>query len=240
MLIKTRGIVLRTVKYSETSLICDIYTEAKGLQTYLISGVRKKNAKTSASLLQVMSLLDLVVYHRPNKDINRTKEIKPAYIFSQIPFSVTKGAVGLFITELIQKTVKEAESNLELFEFLFQTFVLLDKTPHPIANFHLHFMVHFSRYLGFMPFVEDLKTTPFFDLKEGIFTPEEPPHADFLNPIESTLLLTLREHSMKNAHLMPIHRAQRQQLLDKLIRYYQYRIDGFSGLNAYGVFKEIF
>ena len=62
MIIKTRGILLKTTKYSETSLICKILTEERGLKSYIISGVRKKKGKTSAGLLQVMSILDLVVY----------------------------------------------------------------------------------------------------------------------------------------------------------------------------------
>ena len=81
MLIKTRGIVFKSIKYSETSLIVDIYTEEKGLRKYLISGVRSKKAKTSAGLFQVMSLVDLVAYHRDDKDLTRIKAIKHNYVY---------------------------------------------------------------------------------------------------------------------------------------------------------------
>ena len=37
---KTKGIVLRTVKYGETSLVVIMFTELFGIQTYMVNGVR--------------------------------------------------------------------------------------------------------------------------------------------------------------------------------------------------------
>ena len=42
MLVTTKGIVLHSLKYSETSIIVRIYTEARGLQSYLFKGIRKE------------------------------------------------------------------------------------------------------------------------------------------------------------------------------------------------------
>ena len=54
MVHKTKGIVLRTVKYGETSVIVTIMTELFGLQSYLINGVRSQSGKggTKAGLFQ--------------------------------------------------------------------------------------------------------------------------------------------------------------------------------------------
>ena len=46
MIQQTKGIVLSSVKYAESSIICRIYTEALGVQSFLINGVRKRMAKT--------------------------------------------------------------------------------------------------------------------------------------------------------------------------------------------------
>ncbi|MFT3936946.1 MAG: recombination protein O N-terminal domain-containing protein [Chitinophagaceae bacterium] len=56
----TKGIVLRTVKYGETSVIASIYTELFGLQSYLVNGVRTSSKKGpgKASLFQPGSILD--------------------------------------------------------------------------------------------------------------------------------------------------------------------------------------
>lgn len=240
MLIKTKGIVLRTVKYSETSLICDVYTEKLGLQTYIISGVRKKNAKIGASLLQVMSLLDIVAYHRENKEMHRTKEIKPAFVYSEIPFQLQKSAVGVFIAELLQKTVKEAPPNSALFEFIWNTYMYLDLTKDSVANLHLIFMVQLAEYLGFMPGGTYEKEKSYFDLKEGIFTVEEPLHTYSLSHHQSDLLQKLSDLPITESHNIQLTRYNRQKLLNRLIEFYQYHIDDFQTLNSHEIFKEVF
>ena len=85
-MIKTRGIIFRSIKYSETSIIADIFTEEKGLRSFIISGVRTKKAKVSASIMQVMTLVDLVAYFRENKDLHRIKEIKVEHVYTSLPF----------------------------------------------------------------------------------------------------------------------------------------------------------
>ncbi|RME94235.1 MAG: DNA repair protein RecO, partial [Bacteroidetes bacterium] len=151
MLLKTRAIVFRTYKYGETSLIVELYTEQKGLRKYIIGGVRSAKARTSAGLLQLMSLIEVVAYEREDKDLNRLKEVRPAYLFQSIPFDVRKGAIGLFMVEIARKAIREREPNAALFHFLFQSFRYLDQTTQGNSNLHLSFLLELSRYLGIAP-----------------------------------------------------------------------------------------
>ena len=45
MLHQTKGIVLRQIKYAETSVIVTVYTSYAGRQAYMVGGVRKAKAK---------------------------------------------------------------------------------------------------------------------------------------------------------------------------------------------------
>jgi len=176
MLIKTRGIIFKAIKYSETSLIMDIYTEEKGLQKYIISGVRNKRSKVKTGLLQPATLVDMVAYFRDNKPMNRIKEIKAAQIYQSIPFDLMKGTISLFMIELAQKTIKEEESNPDLFNFLFSQFATLDNLEKINPNFHLSFMLDLSGYLGFFPGGAWSETTPWLNMKDGNFVKDEPLH----------------------------------------------------------------
>ncbi len=40
MIHKTKGIVLKTVKFGETSLVVTAFTEMFGLQSYMVNGIR--------------------------------------------------------------------------------------------------------------------------------------------------------------------------------------------------------
>lgn len=234
MLIKTRGIIFKAIKYSETSLILNIYTEEKGLQKYIISGVRSRGARTKVGILQPTSLVDMVAYYRSTKNMNRIKEIKAAHIYQALPFDMMRGTIGLFMVELAQKTIKEEEANPTLFHFLFEQFTLLDTIDALPSNFHLQFMSELAKHLGFAPPNEWSPSTPYFDLRGGKFEPIEPFHqftAD--KEISQQIGLLLRNEEIS------ISRKERQVILDRLIMYYQIHIEGFSGLNTHAILKEV-
>jgi len=239
MLIKTRGIIFRAVKYSETSIIADIYTEEKGLRSYIISGVRSKRARVKASLLQVMTLIDMVAYHREDKELTRIKEIKAAHVYSSTPFDITKGAVGLFMVEVARKSIQESEENLPLFNFLFESFEYLDQTTESVANIHLCFLLQLSVFLGFMPGGNYSQKTPFFDLKEGYFVQELSDHLHFLKEEQSQILSQLMQTDLKTCHQVKMTRQQRKDLLHELVTYYRLHIENFPTINAHQILEEV-
>lgn len=239
MLIKTRGIVLRTVKYSESSIIADVYTEARGLQTYIVSGVRSAKSKTGPALLQVMSLLDMVAYHRDDRKMHRVKEIRPAQVYQRLPFDIRRSAMGLFMVEIARKTIREAEENVLLFEFLYQTFLFLDETEAHIANIHLHFLLELSGFLGFLPGGDYAQKTPFFDLQEGVFCARAA-HAHCMDEELSEIMYRLLSCDLAHCHEVAVTAAQRRRLLDLLIDFYRLQIEHLPQILSHQILHEIF
>lgn len=239
MLIKTRGIIFKAIKYSETSLIVDIYTEEKGLRKYIISGVRSKKGQGKASLLQVMSMVDLVVYEREDKDLNRIKEIRAGHVFQGIPFDLSKGVIGLFMAELARKTIKEATPNQELFQFLWDSFFWLDQTQESTSNLHLQFMIELSAFLGFIPGGNFCNETPLFDLQEGVFTDKVPSHSHYLDELYSEHIWQLLEAQINNCHQISLSRAERQQLIKHLIDYYKLHVEHLQEINSHLILQEV-
>jgi len=240
MIITTKGIVIRALKYSETSLICDIFTEEMGMQPYIVSGVRKKKAKISASLLQVMSIVELVAYHKEGRNINRVTELKSEHVYQQMPFDVIRGAIGLFMTELVQKTVKEHEANLPLFDFLYAAFVNLDSSTNSVSNYHLGFMAQLTEYLGFMMEDNWSEVKPYFDIKEGRFRSNRIANQDGLDVELSKALFAFCHLPLIESYQVKLTREERKTMIKGLIRYYQHRVENFKELNAFTVLQEIF
>lgn len=239
MLIKTRGIILRTIKYSETSVIMDVFTEEKGLRSYIVSGVRSKKPKVAASLLQPMNLLNMVAYHRDDKSLCRTKELSAEHLYESIPFNIGKGAVGMFITELLQKTIKEPGEQEELFDFLYGFFLFLDKTKDPVKNIHLWFMLQYSAYLGFMPGDRYTEGTPIFDLQEGMFM-ETAASTHSLQSHFAKLLDDFLYCEVSNCHEISLSKEDRKFLLKELIKYYKLHVESLTELKAYAVLETVF
>ncbi|MBV9963249.1 MAG: recombination protein O N-terminal domain-containing protein, partial [Parafilimonas sp.] len=65
MTYKTKGIVLRTIQYGETSVITSVYTELFGMQSYIVKGVRQSTRKTQSKQMyfQPAAMLEMEVYH---------------------------------------------------------------------------------------------------------------------------------------------------------------------------------
>ncbi|MEY4926972.1 MAG: hypothetical protein RI894_1408 [Bacteroidota bacterium] len=243
MLLKTRGIILRTLKYSETSLICDIYTEELGLQSCIFSGVRS-SAKTSgakAAILQLMTLVEMIVYHKTSANLHRTKEIRPVYVYQSLPFDTIKRSIGLFCIEIAAKTLREPEPNHGLFQFLIDFFTIIDVTEtKKVGNFHLFFLLQLACYLGFEPQGEPSPDAPYFDMQEGVFVQNTQNQAFILDKEYSQLLHTLNNASIEEIAALPLKKSQRQFLLEKLVAYYNIHIENMPEIKSHTILKEIF
>lgn len=151
MLKHTKGIVLGSIKFKETSIIVKVFTEEFGTLSFIVNGVRSAKAKGKAALYQPLTLLDLVIYFKEAKDLLRISEAKMSVSFREIPFDPIKRTLGIFLTEFFSKTLREEQANKGLFEFLFNSIELLDHQQAHIENFHLQLLLKASVYLGFGP-----------------------------------------------------------------------------------------
>ena len=149
MIFKTRGIVFRFTKFQETSIIVTIFTEMFGLQSYLVNGVRSKTSRNKIALYQPLTLLNLVVYHREHANIERIREISCLHPYRTLASDVKKSTLAMFLTEMLNKTVKEESHAGEVFQFLCDSFIALDTLSEGYENFHIVFLLKLSRYLGF-------------------------------------------------------------------------------------------
>ena len=239
MLVQTRGLVLRQTKYGETSVICSIYTEELGLQSYLVNGIRSSKAKTKANLLRPMSLLQLVVYHREGKNLQRIKEMSHDYLYQQVLFDIRKGAVGLFMIEILNKVLKEESPNAALFDFLHTHFVDLDLQDQPLTFYPLLFMLRLAGHLGFLPHI-DQQAHHFFDLEEGLFTTDRPIHPNYIGRPQSDALYDLIRYVRQSDRPPQLDKATRKVLLGDLLRYYELHVEGFKKVNAHAILETVF
>ncbi len=240
---KSKGIVLRTVKYGETSIIVTIFTELFGVQSYMVNGVRTSSKKGTgkASLFQPSAILDLVVYHNELKHLNRIKEFKWATIYHQIFSDVPKHAVALFMVELLSRCLKQPETNADLFHFAEDCFLHLDQSSGTVtANLPLFFALHLPVHFGFR--ISDNYTEKYrwLDLQEGAFVNEQPHHPHFLDEkqaiVTSQLLKVMQPDELADIKL---NHDFRRQLLHVLETYYALHVPDFGVMKTLPVLREV-
>ena len=227
MLHKTRGIVISYIRYRETSIIAKIYTEKFGIQSYIENGVRSSKGKNRIALFQPLTLLDLVLYHDDKKEIHRISEIKSAYPFKSLPYDVYKSSIGMFLDEVLNKTLKETNENPVLFDFLYHSLIFLDETDQHFENFHLIFLLKYTFFLGFSPDDASEILTQFHE-------------ANIVIPFDSGYK-TLLNNLIAADYQTPIamSRGARNHLLEVIILFYQLHVEDFGDIKSLQVLREV-
>ncbi|MBU6205534.1 MAG: DNA repair protein RecO [Bacteroidetes bacterium] len=235
MLHKTTGIVFRTIKYAETSVISTIYTREFGLLSFIISGVRSAKSKQKASAFQPMMLLELDLYYREGKSLLRIKEFRHHYLYRSLPFDVFKSAVGLFYIDVLHKVIKEHESSEALYRYIEQVFIQLDQTDDNLSAYPIDFLIQLSDYVGLSPQGAYNNTQPYFDLSEGVFcaTPQRLEYA-ITPPLSEKFYLMLQQKSPMTTY------AERKELLQLLLNYYSLHNADLRKLQSLSVLESVF
>ena len=242
MLQNTPGIVLRSVKYGETSLVTTIFTEVYGVQTYMVQGVRSaKTGRNKAGMLQPGMLNELVVYYQPMKNMQRLREFQPAYIYQSIQQDVVKNAVALFSIELLMRLLPEHAPFPELFEFSLNYFKQLDITPVQLTgNFPLFFLVTCGNHMGFGLKGNYCEETPHLNLQDGGFTAHPPQAEPFTTPSDAGALERIQQAD--NYELLQgitLNAAQRIRLTEWYILYLQQHSGHMGNIRSLAVLQAI-
>ncbi|MFN2439352.1 MAG: DNA repair protein RecO [Chitinophagaceae bacterium] len=243
MLHKTKGIILRAVKFGETSLVVTCFTELFGLQSYMVNNVRvlPKKGTAKANYFQPAAMLDLVVYHNENKNLQRIKEFKWAHLYQHIFSDIFKNAVSLFMVELLHKCVKEPEPNNKLFYFIEDALLHLDKAGNMVtANFPIFFSVHLALFFGFRITDTFSEKNRYLDLNEGVFLEQQPGHPHFLEGKEAISI----SHFLKILHPQALAEVKlnadtRRKLLMAIENYYALHIADFGKMKTLPVLREV-
>ncbi|MDP1764219.1 MAG: DNA repair protein RecO [Sediminibacterium sp.] len=243
MVYKTKGIVLRTVKYGDTSIITTVYTELFGIQSYIVKGVRQstKTSAGKASFFQPSAMLDMEVYHNELKQLQFIKEYQWGYLYENVLFDVVKNTVASFVIELLQHSLQQPEANPELFYLIEDTLKQLDKGTETLtANLPLYFTLHLTSELGFRINGTYNAQTPVLDLQEGMFIAGKPMHpyyiTDAMAQTTSQLLALQFYNDLENISL---NRVLRRELLQAYQTYLSLHIQGFGELKSFGILQEI-
>lgn len=227
MLHKTQGIIINFIPYRETSIIAKIYTEEFGIKTYIENGVRSSRGKNRMALFQPATLLELVVYMNPKKDIQRISEIKCSHPYQTLPYDILKSSIALFIIEILHKTLQEEAENKPLFNFLKQTLIDLDQAGSAFENTHIQFLLNFAFYLGFAPQTAKEISSQFRENGIPVMLSDESEKA-----IDQLI-------TGSNYADLSVNRVLRNELLNTLLSFYRLHIENLSEIKSLSVLREV-
>ncbi len=241
MINSTKGIVLRTIKYGETSVVASIFTEIFGIQSYIVNGVRTQSKNPKAQFFQPSSLLEMQVYHSDLKNLQRIKEMKWSYLYKNILSDIPKNGVALYMAELLVKCLKQPEANADLFNFCEDSFIELDTCKTEIgANFPIYFSLQLANFFGFGLQDNYSVHNNIFNLHEGNFINNDKAHDDIANADLSKHISELLK-ARHPSHLgeIKLNKNIRRTILSVMEKYYTYHIPEFGKMKTLPVLQEI-
>lgn len=240
---QTNGIVLKTVKFGETSLVVSIFTELFGLQQYMVNGVRssKKNIGITPSHMLPGNVLELVVYQNEKKSLQRIKEAKQTIQGFEAQTNITKNVVLLYMMELLQHCLKQPDPHPPLFYFLEDVLNGLNQANETeTANLPLFFTLHLSHFFGFRLMDNFSDTHHCIDFREGKFVPSIPMHPMIIQmPLSEKIAQLLRVMQIHELSEIKLNKHQRNQLLDDLLNFYALHIHPFGNIRSLAVIRAV-
>ena len=236
MLKTVEGVIIRTVKYGESSVILDLLTLENGVQSFIVSGVRAKGKKNKSSLVSVLNLVKVEAYFKNNDKLSRIKEIAYSYIYKSIPFDVIKASIATFLIEVCRKSLKSSDDLREVYNYIVKGLIHLDNLESGLAHFHISFLIGLAKHLGFELSDNYDEQNIYFDLKYGSFKPSRVDHRLSLDKEHSKYLHAyLQQQNFDSAS-----RQIRQGLLLSIVDYYRYHIEGFGELKSLDILVSLY
>ncbi|MGN0068141.1 MAG: DNA repair protein RecO [Prevotella sp.] len=240
MITTTKAIVLRALKYGDSRLIVDLLTEQFGRLSFIQHIPKTGRARVKKQFFQPLTIMEATFDFRPNAPLQRLRDVALSAPFISIPFDPVKLSIALFIAEFIYYGTRDEQGNEPLFEYVTASVRWLDGCCGAVANFHLTFMLHIARFIGFSPNTDCDSPDACFDLRSGCFTDSVPLHADFLRPEDASRLRQLLRMDFSNMHLFRMSREERNRCTEIMLNYYRLHVADFPELRSFSVMKELF
>lgn len=238
MQVTTKAIVLTALKYGDTSLIVKIFTASEGLKSYLLKGVlASKKGKLKTAYFQPLTQLEIVANHKNKGTLERILEAKVNYHYQTLHTDIAKNAMCLFLAEILGNSIHEEERNKGLFEFIETALQWLD-VHDVISNFHLYFLLSLTKYFGFYPDVQHINSS-YFDLLEGHFL-SKPSLNPMLTGNNLNFFKRMLGTNFEGVHTIKMNKANRQELLQSLVLYFELHLQGFRKPKSLAILNEVF
>lgn len=240
MLTKTKAIVLHHLKFGDSSLVVDMFTEQQGRLSFMVRIPKTQKGKLKKQFFQPMTVLDIEFDYRQRANLQHLRDARIAEPFVGIPFDAVKMSLSMFLAEFLYYCTRDEQANVPLYQYIENSISWLDAAGHDYANFHLVFMMRLSRFIGFYPNLDDYVEGCYFDLRSASFEPAAPLHIDFLQPAEASRINTLIRMNYETMHLFRMNRLERNRITELILFYYRLHIPNMPELRSFDVLRELF
>lgn len=218
-------IVLHRISYSETSLIVTVYSRSNGIQKFIFQGGKKRN-----SAVFPLSICEATYYKRLDSELGKLTSLQSIVNLNGVISNPIKSTIAYFMADVLRQTLQTNQSETALFDFLKAQIEQLNNTDS-LSIFPIVFLVNYTKHIGIMP---DLNENPsYFNLIDGEFHSELRIGELVVEGVVCQQLYLLFSGETCGPE------ADKNELLDTLLRYYTIHSPRFNVSASIEIIKEV-
>jgi DNA repair protein RecO (recombination protein O) len=147
-IVKTDAIVLKSMKYGDTSKIVTFYTKEFGKIKGIVKGARSKKNKFG-STLETFSSVQLVMYKKDDRNLHLISQCDLMKSHKSLTDNLEKLTVSLRIVELSDKIFHDEERNPAVFELIAEALNAINDQNKNIDNVFYSLEIKLLELLGY-------------------------------------------------------------------------------------------
>ena len=217
-----------------------MFTEMYGRLSFMQRIPRTSHSGVKKQFFQPLTILSIEFDFRPSQKLQRIKEAAVAWPFVSIPFDALKLSITMFVAEFTSYCTRSEQANRPLYLFVENSVRWLDACTNGFANFHIIYMLHLSRFVGFYPNLDSDVGKTWFDMRSGCFTGSMPAHNDVLQPDEANKIRLLMRLNYTTMRLLSLSRSERNRIVEVVLQYYRLHQPGFPEMKSLPVLMLLF
>lgn len=236
MVVSTKGIVLHTTKFGDTSAVVKIFTREFGNQSFIVKGAYRKNNRHSISLFGPLSLLEISYDDTSRGSLLYLKDVTPMNKSNGLFFNPVRSSILIFYNEVLYKLLSDFGADLELFDYVEnQIDVVYSASEVDSSLLPLKFLLGLSSVMGYFPEDNYSEKNCCFNLQEGKFVMQIASNEFVMSSDSSRFLHLLLNHEFDGA----IPRDFRNVILKSLVTYFQIRNDNIRKIDSIDVLGSV-
>lgn len=239
MIIETELLVLKAIRYSDSSSIVHTYSKELGSISYKVARTSRKRSGSVRAFFMPLSHLKVEMNYFPNREVQvAPKEVELLYLPSQPSYDPVANAVALFMTEVLHRLLRVEQGESDIFEFIIKMVRRLDTLPPAqLPSLHLQFLVELTHHLGILPRVEGYQKGYILSFDAGSFEPISREEDALWR--EASEILVAFIHSEEPC-AMPLNKVQRNAVVSLLLDYITYHYPNLGTIRSPEVLSTLF
>ncbi|MBX7042613.1 MAG: DNA repair protein RecO [Ignavibacteria bacterium] len=158
-LVRTRALVLKSMKYSESSRIMNLFTEELGKVAVIHKGTRRN---WQSGNFGAMGLIEAMIYFRDSREIQTLGKVGYLEVYSDIEKDLEKLGASYVVFDLLNRSLAQNDQCRESFALAI-AFLRDVNRQHATAKAELlRFLMSFGTMLGIMPDISQDGLETFF------------------------------------------------------------------------------